>query len=852
MDVARGHMPLGLALTVVLLVFAACGDPGSSGSTGGNLGSAGEGGSGSTTDTGSAETPSDLGEGLLVWESNRSGEWRIWSRNLDGSGLRQLTADEPGRDHFCPHISPDGRRVAYLSVPKGGPSYEPAGVHGALHLISVDGTKDRVIVESARSYFVHRAVVWRGPQTLIYISGETATMELDIESGERRTLIAKPPSKGGWLINATLTHVTTGVPTFSVFDPQQRRVLPRSELGGCEPYFTHDGRWGFWMAGAGGPINRIDLASRKISTILDKNDVLMEEGRGYAYFPMFSADGRLLAYGASTGRQQHDQHRSDYEIFVAETDPQTLEPLGRAVRFTRHPATDRFPDVFLAPLPLGRLRGEAPFTVSLEPGGAGDAVLEWSFGDDTTAVDAVGEHTYLEPGRYAVVANRDGSDLRGVVVVEEAAPPKPLEVDLLENGLAVAVVFDEEIAIDGAEIGFESGRRITATRVGGDGRSLVIDLEERFQGVDRLTVSGISDRAQRPNLTAPIVLEVEPPGWPSRRDGLVFVWETGDAANLVFDPELDADRAFNLRAGGLARLDGHSAMALDGGSFVLEPEEALRLLHAIKQSNQVTLQAIVQPATASPAGGPASISAWTGGKRGYNFRLLQHGRVLVLELRTAHKGSKKELELFEIPVDRPSHIAVTYTPGRLVGFLNGEKRVESSDLVGDFFHWRNGPLVFGADGKGGGDWAGVLEGVAIYDRVLGPEEIGEDHLRYRAKLERRVPIPRRVVEARLQTRSKIPTLAEISPYREALVVFEYDVEATPEGEPLPDRIRVAHWAILDGKTLPITRIAEGQVLRLDLEPFEANPQLESLYLADTLTDVGDLPLFYAVDPSAGR
>jgi hypothetical protein len=566
---------------------------------------------------------------------------------------------------------------------------------------------------------------------------------------------------------------------------------------------------------------------------------------------MTSADGRLFAYAASTGRQQHDHHKSDYEIFVAESDPRTLEVLGRAVRFTRHPATDRYPDIFLAPLPLGRRRGEAPFTVRLAPK-EGDGVWRWSFGDGATSEGPSGEHTYLEPGRYTVVASRDQEELRGAVVVGEAAPPVPLEVTLLQNGLAVAVVFDEPIGIDGAQLAFESGRGIAATRVGGDGRSLIIDLEEPFRGLDRLTLAGIGDRAQRVNLLATTVLEVEPPLWPSRRDGLVFVWETGDAANLVFDPELDADRAFNLQSSGLARLDGHSAMALDGGSFVLDREEALHLLHAIKQSNQVAIQAVIRPAPASPAGGRRSIIAWAGGKRGYNFRLVQRGGVVVLELRTAHKGSKRELELFEIPPDRPSHVVVTYTPGRLAAYLDGERRVESSDFVGDFFHWREGPLVFGADGGGGGDWAGELEGVAVYDRVLAPAEVEEDHLRYRAKLERRVPIPRRVVEARLRNRSKIPTLEEISPYREALVVFEYEVEASPDGEPAPGRIRVAHWAILDGKTLPITRAGEGQLLRLAVEPFDANPQLESLYLADTLTDAGGLPLFYAVDPSAGR
>jgi hypothetical protein len=685
------------------LLFAACDDLGSSGPVADNPGA------GSPDITQNVGAQPDLGEGALVWESDRSGDWRIWSRNLDGSGLRQLTADEPGRSHFCPHISPDGRSVAYLSVAKGGASYEPEGVEGTLRLIALDGGEDRVLVESARSYFEHRAVVWRDPRTLIFISGETTTMELDIETGERKILIATPPKKGGWLLDSTLTHATSGVPTFSVYDPARQKVALRSELGGCEPYFSHDGRWGYWMAGAGGPINRIDLASRTVSTILDKNDSRMEKGWGYAYFPMTSADGRLFAYAASTGRQQHDHHKSDYEIFVAESDPRTLEVLGRAVRFTRHPATDRYPDIFLAPLPLGRLRGEAPFTVRLAPE-EGDGVWRWSFGDGATSEGPSGEHTYLEPGRYTVVASRDQEELRGAVVVGEAAPPVPLEVTLLQNGLAVAVVFDEPIGIDGAQLAFESGRGIAATRVGGDGRSLIIDLEEPFRGLDRLTLAGIGDRAQRVNLLATTVLEVEPPLWPSRRDGLVFVWETGDAANLVFDPELDADRAFNLQSSGLARLDGHFAMALDGGSFVLDRQESLHLLHAIKQSNQVTIQAVIRPATGSPADGRRSIIAWAGGKRGYNFRLVQREGVVALELRTAHKGSKRALELFEIPPHRPSHVVVTYTPGRLVAYLDGERRVESSDFVGDFFHWREGPLVFGAGGSGDGDWAGALEG----------------------------------------------------------------------------------------------------------------------------------------------
>src|SRR5690349_15204724 len=51
------------------------------------------------------------GEGFVVWESNRSGHWRLWRRDLDGSGLRQISRDEQDREHYCPHLSPDGTRL---------------------------------------------------------------------------------------------------------------------------------------------------------------------------------------------------------------------------------------------------------------------------------------------------------------------------------------------------------------------------------------------------------------------------------------------------------------------------------------------------------------------------------------------------------------------------------------------------------------------------------------------------------------------------------------------------------------------------------------------------------------------
>ena len=86
---------------------------------------------------------STLGDGFLVWESNRTGNWRLWTRELAPSPPRQLTPDEPARQHCCAHVSPDGAWIAYLSFPDAMAGYAAGGSEGVLHLIRPDGSGGR-------------------------------------------------------------------------------------------------------------------------------------------------------------------------------------------------------------------------------------------------------------------------------------------------------------------------------------------------------------------------------------------------------------------------------------------------------------------------------------------------------------------------------------------------------------------------------------------------------------------------------------------------------------------------------------------------------------------------------------
>ncbi|MEM7147174.1 MAG: hypothetical protein AAF591_18805, partial [Verrucomicrobiota bacterium] len=312
-------------------------------------------------------TPVNLnltGNGFLVWERLVDSGWELWTMSLDGSEERRLINPTPGRDYFCPHISPDGRKLAYMSYPQGANTYDKM-TSGQLHLFDFASGKDTLLVPDARSYQEGRAAVWIDDQNLIYISGDGFTEKINTQSGDVIRLTQKPAKDFGWLINPSLQWATTGKPEFAPYLQTDLAVISQNSHGGCQPYFSRDGVWGYWVGGAGGPFARIHLETGEISFILDQDDPRMPPQQNYSYFPMLSPDQNLIAFAASP--DDHDHFKANYDIFVARIDPHTLDLIDRPARFTTYEGTDRFPDVYLAPHPHGRHTGAAPrqFTFKL-------------------------------------------------------------------------------------------------------------------------------------------------------------------------------------------------------------------------------------------------------------------------------------------------------------------------------------------------------------------------------------------------------------------------------------------------------------------------------------------------------
>jgi Tol biopolymer transport system component len=66
-----------------------------------------------------AENASGKATGRLVFSSNRSGSWRIWTVRPDGSGLRRLTEGKPDEHDVDPMFSPDGKLILFSSTRSG-------------------------------------------------------------------------------------------------------------------------------------------------------------------------------------------------------------------------------------------------------------------------------------------------------------------------------------------------------------------------------------------------------------------------------------------------------------------------------------------------------------------------------------------------------------------------------------------------------------------------------------------------------------------------------------------------------------------------------------------------------------
>lgn len=462
------------------------------------------------------------------------------------------------------------------------------------------------------------------------------------------------------------------------------------------------------------------------------------------------------------------------------------------------------------------------------------------------AVLRQGDRLLTGPDGAATVRYRDGTlvEIAAGATVDFLRPAPGVGKSVwIERGAVSAQVAPQP---KGEPMLFDS--RGAATRVLGTSLSVRVEGDEtrvqvregrvrltRKSDGKALTISG-GEFA----VSAPQTFMAAPIAWPSNRQGLLFLFETNDKSNLLRSCMTGVNRSYSVRPRGDAQLNHDYAMVLTGGAFLAEDVDG-EILAACRQTNELTIEATVTPSLAEQEG-PARIVTFSTNVTNRDFTLGQLGQELIIRIRTPQTGPngvggvEPGLAICKLTAGEANHVIVSYRPGRIACYLNGEQVFEGDQIQGDFRDWSAQHLLFGDEYGGARNWAGVLEGVAIYNRFLPPEEARRNALEYEDLRKSRRPTPQRRVLAELVATSRIPTPEQILPHRSALAVSKYRVKQVLAGE-LPEEsadheIFVAQWALLDARKQPIANSKPGVETELLLEPFDCNPQIQRYLCSD--------------------
>ena len=374
---------------------------------------------------------------------------------------------------------------------------------------------------------------------------------------------------------------------------------------------------------------------------------------------------------------------------------------------------------------------------------------------------------------------------------------------------------------------------------GGEHKSSKFDQTARVSGTANSSL---------PQISKSVLGEPYENVWPGSRTGLMFQWRD-NRDNNQFVNGWGQSRTVHLRPEGGARYGPNGEMHVLGGAFVPDGAFNKEIRDACKKTDELAIEAIVTPARV-PQSGPARIISLSGSTSKRNFTLGQQDDFLVLRLQTSNTNRNGiDFKLAQLEPGKPHHVLVTYKSGLLVSYLNGKMTTKTDFERGSFDKWHGSSysLIFGNEVGGGRPWEGYLDSVAIYSRFIDATEATKKFHLASARIAARPTIDRKIVKAEMIQKADSPPPEAIAPYRRALVINRYTIKEAKEAEWVNRTVHVAEWALLDAKVpSSYAQTAPGQILELNLEPYEAHPQLESERLTSDLPDL-DEDLYYNVN-----
>jgi len=235
--------------------------------------------------------PADSSGALIVFSSDRSGPWRIWSIRPDGSALRELTKAGPDEQDVDPVFSPDGKSILFSST-RGGTV--------ALWKLSLDGGQPERICDGDQGE-------WSPDGKQIVFRRQEQIFVRDLATGQERRVspVDWPHCSGpAWSPDgkriAFACRWDAGNAIFLLDLGGGEPVKVYDKQGACEPHWSPDGA------------RIVYETETQIVTIAPdgtKNRPVTYFG-GVQRYGRFSPDGKSIVYC------QGESERGPWELYV--------------------------------------------------------------------------------------------------------------------------------------------------------------------------------------------------------------------------------------------------------------------------------------------------------------------------------------------------------------------------------------------------------------------------------------------------------------------------------------------------------------------------------------------------------
>ena len=171
--------------------------------------------------------------GQIVFSSNRSGQWRIWTVNTDGTNLKQLSKAAPDDHDVDPVFSPDGKSILFTST-RGGKT--------GIWRMADDGSKPERICDGDQGE-------WSPDGKKIVLRRAERILVRELASDKKKTISPKNlPHCGGpsWspdgksVAIASRSDGNNAIYLLPAGGGKPTRVYDKK--GACEPHWSPDGK----------------------------------------------------------------------------------------------------------------------------------------------------------------------------------------------------------------------------------------------------------------------------------------------------------------------------------------------------------------------------------------------------------------------------------------------------------------------------------------------------------------------------------------------------------------------------------------------------------------------------------